>query len=520
MGEPRLGIGDDPGQRLLAEANAALDQRNQELFRQNQELNSTISRLTVTIEKLEQRVSEMATQLQRNNDQNAGKNQKDKAEDSPAITVASNPNKKRKTIGKNKSASTVEKANSVEHMATNNSETIPGAATTVISQNWAASSTSSLVDETVHTDENSASDECDIDNVGWTLATNRRIGTDKVSPIQLEFLNNEKKVQIIHMLNELVGTDSYKWMQKRFGSAPKIFCKNAATKEKISEALSQGGVQYNTFADDTDRLKSFIVRGLCCGSDDDNIQLISNALQKHGIQSGYSIKRFITGRQKRADGEINMLYRITVPHLFDEKSMRSIRTIGVFGVMIEKMKSNNIIQCFNCQRYSHTARQCHFAYRCVKCTSQHLPGQCPRNTNVGIPVACINCHENGLQHVGHSANQYNSCLFLRSKFKNDGTLLERPNQAPRNLGQALPGSKATSHGGIAARGATLATSSRPQQPTNNQRTNQNSLQPNTNNVSWAQVAGGRRSDDKMHMMITVFKELLPKLIQIGECLQS
>lgn len=155
--------------------------------------------------------------------------------------------------------------------------------------------------------------------------------------------------------------------------------------------------------------------------------MISDAIITRGIDNGYTVKRFITGSQKRSEGDINLLYRITVPYLFNEQIFRDIRTIGVFGVKIEKMKNENIVQCHNCQRYSHTARLCSFAFRCVKCCSTHPPGNRPRN-NTEIPVACINCYEHGFQHLGHSANQYNTCRFYLQSTKANNQTESAPNQ--------------------------------------------------------------------------------------------
>lgn len=52
-------------------------------------------------------------------------------------------------------------------------------------------------------------------------------------------------------------------------------------------------------------------------------------------------------------------------------------------------QKNKGIQCKNCQRMGHMAKNCGLPYRCVKCTSQHLPGQCPK-LKTDKPV-CVNC---------------------------------------------------------------------------------------------------------------------------------
>lgn len=82
-------------------------------------------------------------------------------------------------------------------------------------------------------------------------------------------------------------------------------------------------------------------------------------------------------------------------------------------VKFEKMKKSAIIQCYRCQRFSHTAGQCAFKYRCVQCIDSHAPGSCPRKNNNKIPVRCINCHTAGIKNDNHSANNLGCCEFFK-----------------------------------------------------------------------------------------------------------
>lgn len=67
-------------------------------------------------------------------------------------------------------------------------------------------------------------------------------------------------------------------------------------------------------------------------------------------------------------------------------------------------------QCFNCQQYGHTARNCGKAYKCVKCVETHLPGQCARKTKEGSPK-CVNCGGD------HAANSKLCKVFVEYKQK-------------------------------------------------------------------------------------------------------
>jgi hypothetical protein len=74
-----------------------------------------------------------------------------------------------------------------------------------------------------------------------------------------------------------------------------------------------------------------------------------------------------------------------------------------------KHSSNSVLQLPT----GHAASNCNRPYRCVKCTEEHLPGQCKRTTREGH-AACVNC--NG-QHPANSIEcpQYKKYTELITK---------------------------------------------------------------------------------------------------------
>ena len=53
-----------------------------------------------------------------------------------------------------------------------------------------------------------------------------------------------------------------------------------------------------------------------------------------------------------------------------------INRLSYLKVSWEKIKKNDITQCYKCQRIGHTAQNCNLNHRCVKCTEPHGPGEC------------------------------------------------------------------------------------------------------------------------------------------------
>ena len=67
-------------------------------------------------------------------------------------------------------------------------------------------------------------------------------------------------------------------------------------------------------------------------------------------------------------------------------------------------------QCFKCQRFGHSAADCHSKARCMLCGREHLLKDCPGKNNSDFQVKCINC--NG----PHAAN-YGGCKRFREAKK-------------------------------------------------------------------------------------------------------
>lgn len=144
------------------------------------------------------------------------------------------------------------------------------------------------------------------------------------------------------------------------------------------------------------------------------------------------VSKYSTLRSKREGRELS-IYRVQLCPLSQIKEITDIKYLLNQAVTWEKIHTSDMMQCYRCQRYNHSARNCKMPYRCVKCKSDHLPGECPVNPikekimkeNAAIDDAsknraegdetphkplqplpepsCVNCGQ-----VGHPAN-YRKC---------------------------------------------------------------------------------------------------------------
>lgn len=511
-----------------------LEKKNQEkdqLTKQNQDLIETVANLSKTIDELKTEVGNLTSLIgqQKATPGNINKRKANGSNSQVAAKKSGIPHFFRQTNSVATPTIPMEQtSNDSTTQSTENTNTVHSTQTSnITNQHDGAKINSSTITQANNENQHNLnaanpSYRDNSDETEWTLVNNRR-EKENISPIQLSTMTPDQSKTLIAQLNRLVKAGEYKWMQKRQASPPKIFTVNSEIKNTIIGFLNDHEYEFNTFADETNKLKSFIIRGICCGSDEENITLIRHTIGSHGCQTGFELERFTTGFQKQNPKNINLLYRITVPSNFDEKFFANIRTVGVFGVRIEKMKNGNIVQCRNCQRFSHTARQCYFGYRCVKCVMEHEPGNCPRNTNQEIPVACINCHTAGLNHIGHSANQFADCLaFKQTKegAKNPGANVNSENNNNSKQKQNKVNGANDYHG---RNGASSSKQGKPNTSSFETKTTQRAKNPSTGNQSnqtgsWAKIVGNSNTDNTqlLSSMAKLMHELLPGLIKMGE----
>lgn len=235
------------------------------------------------------------------------------------------------------------------------------------------------------------------------------------TPIQLNTMSADDTSTLIKSLFSKFHGKGYIFQQIKNKSNPRILTDNERIKNDIMKFLDSRCYEYNSYNNKSEKKKSFILRGFCCNDDSENIEAIKTALDSAGF-SDCAVTRFLTGYQRGNPNKThNVLYRIVVDNDVADETLTGIRTIGFFGIRIEKMRASKVVQCYNCQRFNHTAGQCHFIYRCVQCIDPHGPQQCPRKLNSNFPLGCINCQEAKLDYTGHTANDLKNCPFYQNK---------------------------------------------------------------------------------------------------------
>lgn len=175
-------------------------------------------------------------------------------------------------------------------------------------------------------------------------------------------------------------------------SKTQIISELLSDKEIIIEALKTNQIGYHTFSEPSQKSKSFVLKGFY--KEDCNVVLEN--IKSAGIEASKVTKPF----------KSDTLYLVQ----FDSAAKINVnqlnhnhRVIDYMAVKWEVLKNRSIpLQCHKCQRWGHSATNCGFKYRCMKCVEPHSVGECKRVPKFDDKPNCINCKG------AHAAN-YRQC---------------------------------------------------------------------------------------------------------------
>ncbi|GFT99148.1 putative RNA-directed DNA polymerase from transposon X-element [Trichonephila clavipes] len=85
-----------------------------------------------------------------------------------------------------------------------------------------------------------------------------------------------------------------------------------------------------------------------------------------------------------------------------------------------------VSQCYNCNLFNHSSKNCFMRTRCLKCGESHRTNECPIKDKIQNPV-CINCNK-----TGHMANWSQCEEFPKRKPRKGETIRNRNTSTESN----------------------------------------------------------------------------------------
>lgn len=223
-------------------------------------------------------------------------------------------------------------------------------------------------------------------------ATTARKNSDRSPPIIIE----SKKEWTHEFIKTLISRYNQNYhLQYRGNNKVAVICYSSDSHEAVKKGLSSENVPYHTFSRKDERTSKAVIFGLPA--------YVESSLKDELASLGFA--DVIVRKMKVPQGR-NVAcppFFVQLPPGSDMKRFKQIKYISNCVVQIRKYQANNIYgtQCFRCQGFGHSSKNCNLKPRCVKCTEPHLTADCPKKDR-SQQAQCCNCGEN------HPAN-YRQC---------------------------------------------------------------------------------------------------------------
>ncbi|GFW31421.1 nucleic-acid-binding protein from transposon X-element [Trichonephila clavipes] len=218
------------------------------------------------------------------------------------------------------------------------------------------------------------------------------VATPKIPPIHLKFDAN------YNLIMQEINRKYPKTSSKLSGEYLRIFAISIEERNEIIDFLKGKGEQFFALFPQDVKIQKIVIKGLPISADIDDIKqdlsekgfLVSKIAQLTKRKSKFKLPIFMVELQKSPDS----------PDIFKlEKCCYLTVKIDTFN------RRPGPTQCYNCNLFNHSSKNCNIKTRCLKCGKPHKTGDCPIKDLIENPV-CINCNKTGHLANSHRCEKY------------------------------------------------------------------------------------------------------------------
>lgn len=209
-----------------------------------------------------------------------------------------------------------------------------------------------------------------------------------------------------------------------------VLTETNAAHHSMQEILKSAKVSFHSYTPRDNRRIYVVLRNLCSSYDETDVLRAINDLNLNITLK--SVTQFATEKSRREKTNLKM-WLVVMESGSDVEALLKTKKLLHQIVCFEHRQTKGIAQCHNCQHFGHSSANCSRPYRCVKCTSNHLPGQCAITTlreesQIPVDPKCVNCNGN------HPANwrgcaAYSRYINIKSERQNEARTKQEQRQS-------------------------------------------------------------------------------------------
>ncbi|GFT29847.1 nucleic-acid-binding protein from transposon X-element [Trichonephila clavipes] len=280
----------------------------------------------------------------------------------------------------------------------------------------------------------------------------------KVPPIMFKHKKVNYKL-IVKNLNKDFPDCDVKLAGKYF----KIFTKSTDEHRIVTEYLKEKSEEFYVIDPPDSRPLKIVIKGL-------PISTKIGEIQDDLTSQGFCVEKVAQFTRSKTKSPLP-IFMVELEKKPDSPDIFQLKKCCFLTVQVDAFNRRpGVSQCYNCNLFNHSSKNCFMRTRCLKCGESHRTSECPIKEKIENPV-CINCNK-----TGHMANWSQCEEFPKRKPRKGETIRNRNTSTETNKTskQVTPNlSFAAAFSGASNKNNTPGTSATPKEtPSTNEKSNE------------------------------------------------
>ncbi|GFS67100.1 uncharacterized protein TNCV_3416021 [Trichonephila clavipes] len=229
----------------------------------------------------------------------------------------------------------------------------------------------------------------------------------KVPPIMFKHKKANYK-SIVKNLNKDFPDCEVKLAGKYF----KIFCKTPDEHRIVTDYLKEIREEFYVIDPPDSRPLKVVIKGLPISTEIDEIQDDLTSQE-------FSVEKVAQLTRSKTKAPLP-IFMVELEKKSDSPDIFKVKKCCYLAVQIDAFNRRpGVSQCYNCNLFNHSSKNCFMRTRCLKCGESHRTNECPIKDKIQNPL-CIDCNK-----TGHMANWSQCEEFPKRKPRKGETIRNR-----------------------------------------------------------------------------------------------
>ncbi|GFW49837.1 nucleic-acid-binding protein from transposon X-element [Trichonephila clavipes] len=206
---------------------------------------------------------------------------------------------------------------------------------------------------------------------------------------------------------------------KLAGKYFKIFCKSPDEHRIVTDYLKEISEEFYVIDPPDSRPLKVVIKGLPISTE-------IGEIQEDLTSQGFGVEKVAQLTRSKTKSPLP-IFMVELEKKPDSPDIFKMKKCCCLTVQVDAFNRRpGVSQCYNCNLFNHSSKNCFMRTRCLKCGESHRTNECPIKEKIKNPV-CINCNK-----TGHMANWSQCEEFPKRKPRKGETIRNRNTSTETN----------------------------------------------------------------------------------------